>query len=81
MSAWLTRDFRGPFDVVMDFFFYIPDLLIVQLILCAERSRPRPAIQFSLATAFAFATLFLAVGAYYFTRYYWGPAIVTQLIR
>lgn len=69
------EDFRGPFDVVMAFFFYVPNLAIAEVYL---RSRPRkghPVRQLAGATVLAVATLIVAIGSYYFLRFYWGPAI------
>lgn len=74
-----THDFRGPFDQVMVFFFYIPNLLVAELFIRA-RVRPRPgALSLSAAALLAACTLFVGVGSYYFTLYYWGPAILHGL--
>ena len=71
-------NFRGPFDYVMDFFFFIPNLLLVEWLLRAQ-SRPTGNVtKVSLATTFLLATGFVALGTYFFTRKYWGPAIVNQ---
>lgn len=78
-GAGHTKSFQGPFDLVMDFAFYIPSLLLVEMILRTQRSRPGPVTQVSLAAVFALATVFIAVGTYHATRYFWGPAILAQL--
>jgi Predicted membrane protein (DUF2306) len=74
------ENFRGPFDVFMNFFFYLPNLIIVELLLRTQYAKARPAIQLSLAATFLVATAFLALGTYFFTRHYWGPAIVERVI-
>ena len=72
--------FRGPFDLFMDFFFYIPNLIIVELLLRTQYAKARPAIQLSLAATFSMATLFLVLGTYFFTKHYWGPAILERIV-
>lgn len=71
--------FRGPFDRVMAFFFYLPNLLVVEAYLRARRPTAQPAFQLAAAGALAAVTLFFLVGTYYFTVYYWGPAILDRL--
>ena len=74
-------DFRGPFDVVMAFFFYVPNLALAELFLRARRAPGHPVFRISAAMALNVATLFVAVGTYYFARYYWGPGIVNGLVE
>jgi hypothetical protein len=73
-----THDFHGPFDHVMAFFFYLPNLLIVEAFIHA-RSAVSPKIRLAAAGLFARATGFLLLGTYYFTKLYWGPAILYRL--
>lgn len=78
-GAGHARDFRGPFDRVMAFFFYLPNLLLVEVFLRARRRAAAPALRLAAAAALATATGFLLLGTYYFTRIYWGPAILDRL--
>jgi hypothetical protein len=71
-----THDFHGPFDHVMAFFFYLPNLLIVEAFIRARRRAAPPRIKLAAAGLFAGATGFLLLGTYYFTKLYWGPAIL-----
>jgi hypothetical protein len=73
-----THDFHGPFDHVMAFFFYLPNLLIVEAFIRAQ-STASPKIRLAAAGLFAGATGFLLLGTYYFTKLYWGPAILHRL--
>jgi hypothetical protein len=73
-----AHDFHGPFDHVMAFFFYLPNLLIVEAFIRAE-SAVSPKIRLAAAGLFAGATGFLLLGTYYFTKLYWGPAILHRL--
>lgn len=71
-----TRSFSGPFDHIMDFFFYLPNLLIVEVFSRARTYRASPLLRFLASLLLLAATGFLLIGTYYFTLYYWGPAIV-----
>ncbi|GAB4044843.1 DUF2306 domain-containing protein [Spirosoma litoris] len=71
-----TKTFSGPFDRVMDFFFYIPNLLIVEVFVRARSYKASPVLRLSASFILLFATGFLLLGTYFFTLYYWGPAIV-----
>jgi hypothetical protein len=73
-----THDFHGPFDHVMAFFFYLPNLLIVEAFIRAQ-SAASPKIRLAAAGLFAGTTGFLLLGTYYFTKLYWGPAILHRL--
>lgn len=73
------ENFRGPFDVVMSFFFYLPNLAIAELFLRARRRLSHPALQLAAAAAMNLATLVIVAGSYYFVRFYWGPGIVNSL--
>lgn len=74
-----TQTFRGPFDMVMSYFFYVPNLALAELFIRAPKIRLYPAWQASSAILLNASTLFVAVGSYYFLRYYWGPAIIHRL--
>ncbi|HEX6037587.1 DUF2306 domain-containing protein, partial [Longimicrobium sp.] len=78
-GAGHTRDFRGPFDLVMAFWFYVPNLLVAQAFIGARRVTATPAMRMAAAGVLAAATGFLLLGTYFFTRYYWGPAILDRL--
>ncbi|QJW88878.1 DUF2306 domain-containing protein [Spirosoma taeanense] len=74
-----TRTFSGPFDSVMAFFFYIPNLLVAEVFIRARSYKASLVLRFSASLVLLLATGFLLLGTYYFTLYYWGPAIVKWL--
>ena len=76
-GAGHTRTFDGPFDWVMGFFFYIPNLAVAQAFIAAPKTL-RPSVKYIAATALTVATLFLCLGSYYFIKFYWGPAIIAR---
>jgi hypothetical protein len=78
-GAGTRPGFDGSFDVVMMFFFYVPNLVLAELVI-RSRDRPwRPLLQAATAGALIFASLFIVVGTYFFTRYAWGPGIAAGL--
>lgn len=68
--------FQGPFDKFMSFFFYVPNLIVVEVWLRrGGRGGGGWRSVFSSALLLL-VTGFLLVGTWFFTRYYWGPAIM-----
>ena len=80
-GAGHTPDFRGPFDMVMAFFFFIPNLLVVEALVRARPTTTRPVVKLAAAGVLAGATAFLLLGTYFFTAMLWGPAIVGGLVK
>jgi hypothetical protein len=74
-----TKDFSGPFDKVMVFFFYVPNLLVVEALIRAPRAAMSTAARWAATAAFTSATVFLLIGTYYFTRFTWAPAILARI--
>lgn len=74
-----SNSFSGPFDYVMAFFFYIPNLLIVDVYVRAGSYKASPLFRLSASLVLLLATGFLLLGTYYFTLYYWGPAILNWI--
>lgn len=74
-----VQGFTGPFDRVMAFFFYLPNLLVVELYLRTRDGEGAPALRWSVAAAMFAAAALLGVGTYFFTLHYWGPGILGQL--
>lgn len=74
-----TKHFDGAFDHVMAFFFYIPNLLVVELFIRSGKYRTPPVLNLLSAVVLLLVTGFLLLGTYFFTKYYWGPAIVGWL--
>lgn len=72
-------DFSGWFDRFMAFFFYVPNLIVVEALIRTRRSTLSVKAKWVAATTFGFATLFLMLGTYFFARYYWGPAILARV--
>ena len=70
-----TPTFDGPFDVVMAFFFYLPNLVVAELVIRARTTPWRRGIQITAALALLLATLFVAAATVVFTKLAWWPGI------
>jgi hypothetical protein len=78
-GAGHTSTFSGPFDHVMVFFFYLPNLLVVELYLRAWQAGIAPVARWAASAAMLAAALLLGVGTYFFTLHYWWPGMLGQL--
>jgi hypothetical protein len=73
-----TDDFRGWFDYVMDFAFFIPPLIIAELFIRARRGQASTVGRIGATVALGGGALFIALATYFFTVYGWGPAIMMR---
>ena len=76
-DGWGHQDhFSGPFDQVMAFFFYLPNLLVAEIFI--QKIKSKTSLAFNLAGALLLLAIngFLVLGTYFFTKHYWGPAIL-----
>lgn len=74
-----TDDFSGWFDVVMAFFFYIPNLIVAEAFIRARSAGGRPWLQAGAGLLLLAATAFVALATWEFTLSYWWPGIVHRL--
>ncbi|TAI60178.1 hypothetical protein CWO89_42150 [Bradyrhizobium sp. Leo170] len=75
-----TPTFDGGFDVVMAFFFYIPNLIVAEAFIRARQLRSAAYVKVGAAICMGVAAAFIAVSTYYFTALHWGPRIVQRLL-
>jgi hypothetical protein len=75
-----TPTFDGGFDVVMAFFFYIPNLIVAEAFIRARQLRSPPYVKVGAAICMGLAAAFIAVSTYYFTALHWGPRIVQRFL-
>ncbi|MEL7298629.1 MAG: hypothetical protein AAGJ86_13275, partial [Pseudomonadota bacterium] len=74
-----TSTLDGPFDQVMDFFFYLPNLLVAE-VLIGRRQIVSSKVAKSLATGgMLAASALLLVATYFFTLKFRGPEILAGL--
>lgn len=79
-GAGHLKNFQGPFDRVMAFFFYIPNLLVAEVFIRSLRYKTSAVLNVLSALVLLLMTTFLVVGTYYFTKIYWGPAILSWIL-
>jgi hypothetical protein len=78
-GAGHVNNFSGPFDKFMAFFFYVPNLFVAEALIRSRRPAMSKTAQWTASVVFNGATLFLALGTYFFTKFYWGPAILARI--
>ena len=64
-GAGHTRAFSGPFDAIMSFFFYLPNLLVAEAFIRARRPQAHPALKWATAGVMVGVIGFLLVGTYW----------------
>ncbi|WP_051316034.1 DUF2306 domain-containing protein [Algoriphagus vanfongensis] len=75
-----NSDFTGAFDYFMDFFFYLPNLLVAEIFIGRYKVLKSGFAKFIAIVFLASANLFLLVATYFFTKEYWGPAILDVVL-
>lgn len=78
-GAGHTANFDGWFDIIMVFFFYVPNLLVAEFFIRSQHRPGNIALRLGAIGGLAFGIGLVALGTYYFTRFSWGPAIVARL--
>lgn len=76
---WHTRDFSGGFDYFMDFWFYVPNLIVAEAIIRGRRERASRAARAGATLAASGATAFLALATYFFAAQFWVPTVLWRL--
>jgi hypothetical protein len=74
-----TGNFDGPFDVFMDFFFFIPNLIVAEIIIRTPKFRVPMVLRAIAVAGLSICSIILAFSTYYFTRFHWGEDILTRL--
>lgn len=72
--------FRGPFDRVMAFFFYVPNLLVAEAFIRGRARATSPVVRLAASAALFAASAFILIGTFYFMKFYWAPAILERII-
>ncbi|MEN7341962.1 MAG: DUF2306 domain-containing protein [Pseudomonadota bacterium] len=75
-----TTTFDGPFDQVMDFFFYLPNLLIAEVMIGRRKIATSRVAQGVATGGLLTASVLLLLATYFFTLKLWGPEIVGGLL-
>lgn len=74
-----TSGFDGPLDKVMIFWFYLPNLVLAEMIIRSRRDRMPDGAKVGAAAVICGATAFLLVATYYFALRQWGPPILWRM--
>lgn len=81
LTDWIghTDEFDGWFDHIMAFFFYIPNLLIVELMIRARSQASSKRLRTTASVTMICASVLMVVATWGFARVAWLPAIVDFL--
>ncbi len=71
-----TDQFDGWFDYIMSFFFYVPNLIIVELMIRSRTKSSNPGIRNTASASMILASIILIVATWGFARVAWLPAIM-----
>lgn len=74
-----TEDFRGWFDYLMNFWFYLPNLYVVEILLAQLAFLQRPWVRYASGATLLIANILILFASYFFVRDYWGPGIIGGL--
>ncbi|MEM9929187.1 MAG: DUF2306 domain-containing protein, partial [Bacteroidota bacterium] len=74
-----ASNFQGWFDYFMDFWFYLPNLVVVEIILAEAKFFQKPAVKITGSIFLLLASAFLVFASYFFIRDFWGPGILGTL--
>jgi Predicted membrane protein (DUF2306) len=74
-----TSNFDGPFDVFMDFFFFIPNLIVAEIIIRAPKFQAPMLLRGIAVAGLTICSIILVFSTYYFTRFHWGEDILARL--
>ena len=74
-NIWHTDDFQGGFDYFMDFFFYVPNLIIVELMIRGRDNQGSVRFRKLASGVMALASVTLLFATWAFAQIAWMPAI------
>jgi Predicted membrane protein (DUF2306) len=72
------RGFDGPFDLVMDFFFFVPNLIAAEMLIRRGQSPPAPALRRAGTVTLYAAAGIVALATFLFGHFYWIPHILAR---
>jgi len=75
-----TDDFRGWFDFLMNFWFYLPNLVVVEILLSHYSFLQRPWVRLVSGASLLIANVFILFASFFFVRDYWGPGIMSAFV-
>ena len=74
-----TEDFRGWFDRLMSFWFYLPNLVVVEIVLAEREVFRRTWARVAGGVALLATNALVLFASFFFVRDYWGPGILGGL--
>lgn len=78
-TAGHAPDFRGAFDMVMDFAFYLPNLAVAEAFIRARSADAAPALRIGALVALLAASAFILLATWQFATKMWLPGMASGL--
>jgi len=76
---WHQADFQGTFDYIMNFFFWVPNLMVAEFFIRSSVQKFPGWFQMTGSVILLAATTFIGLATYNITKFAWGPAILGML--
>jgi uncharacterized membrane protein len=76
--GWHRADFLAPFDITMNFFFWVPNLLIAEFFIRSSVQQLPRWFQYAGSVILLGMLFFIGVATYNITMFAWGPAILAM---
>jgi hypothetical protein len=76
-SSGHTADFTGWFDYFMDFAFYLPNLVVAEIVIARHAVFKRPWMRIVGGSVLVLCGSLLLFATYFFIRELWGPGIMS----
>ncbi len=74
-----TKAFDGVFDIIMSFFFYIPNLILAELFIRKKLLAESKIAYTMTLIMLVCANLIVVSGTYFFSKYIWLPTVIATL--
>lgn len=78
-KLWHTRTFSGAFDYFMDFWFFVPNLIVAEAIIRGQAQGVSRPARIAATAAVGGATAFLAIATFFFAVQFWIPTILWRV--
>lgn len=75
----IQTDFQGPVDLVMNYLFWVPNLLIAELVIRGQRQQAAGWLSASAGIAILLGSTVIAFATYFATKFMWSGPILALL--
>lgn len=76
---WHNETLTGGFDIFMNFAFYVPSLILVELMIRSKGKASSSALKIITSIVLSFSIIIIAAATYFATLIFWLPSVRTSL--